>query len=327
MTTPEPHEIDADAPPETSIFPPAGTVADAFVACVVFVLAVAVGFLVNGGRGRYVEFFLVGAAVLAAYLLGWKAGRALAISAIPAYVILEAHYDRLVHDRYWTQVFLAAAIAGAIASAAYLRRDIEKRKERLGLALAEVGELRSQTTLESTLFGSSQINPLDLELERARRYEHCLSLIVIRPDDIDAIATRYGELGSAEVLGEVAEAVARNLRAMDRARLDDPLGYVVLLPETQRQGARVVAERIRLDVGQRRLDFGPGELVNLSVTIGVATFPDDALTNDELIAAARRAFGAGLELGGNRTVLASVPEGSPRGWAIDRDRGLDVPAP
>ena len=289
-------------------------------------LAVSTGFLVNGGHGRYAEFFMVGAAVLAAYLLGWKTGRLLAIGVLVTYVGLEYHYGRLVHDEYWTQVFLSAAIAGAVLSAAYLRRDVENRNERLGLALAEIGELRSQTTLESKLLGRGQINPLDLELERARRYEHSVSLIVVRPDDMDAIANRYGELGSADVLGEVAEAVGRTLRAMDRPRLDEPLGFVIVLPETTRDGARVVAERIRLDVGRRRLDFGPGEIVNLSVTIGVATFPDDALTNEELVTAARRAFSAGLGLGGNRTVLASVPDGAPAGWGIPRDQPLaDVP--
>ena len=280
----------------------------------------------NGGRGRYAEFFLVGGAVLAAYLVGWKAGRVLAIGVLMAYVALESHYGRFVHDKYWTQVFLAAAIAGAIVAAAYLRRDTEARKEGFGLALAEVGELRSQSLLESKLLGRPQINPLDLELERARRYEHSMSLVVIRPDDIDSIANRYGELGSAEVLGEVAEAVGRNLRAMDRPRLDEPLGFVIVLPETTRDGARVVAERIRLDVGRRRLDFGPGELVNLSVTIGVATFPDDALTNEELVTAARRAYAAGLELGGNRTMLASVPSSGPAGWGLRRDQPLaDAP--
>jgi diguanylate cyclase (GGDEF)-like protein len=269
---------------------------------------------------------MVGAAVLAAYLLGWKTGRLLAIGVLILYIGLEQHYGRLVHHEYWTQVFLAAAVVGAVLAAAYLRRDLETRSEGLGLALAQIGELRSQTALERKLLGRREIGPLDLELERARRYEHCVSLIVVRPDDLDDVANRYGELGSTEVLGEVAEAVGHNLRAMDRPRLDEPLGFVVVLPETTRDGARVVAERIRLDVGRRRLDFGPGELVNLSVTVGVATFPDDALTNDDLVAAARRAFSAGLELGGNRTVLASVPEGAPAGWGIPRDQPLtDAP--
>ena len=303
-----------------------GTVADAFVACVVLLLAVATGFLVNGGHGRYAEFFIVGAAVLGAYLLGWKPGRLLAVGVLITYVALEYHYGRLDHHDYWTQVILGAAIAGAVLSAAYLRRDIDSRDEGLGLALAQIGELRSHTSLESKLLGRRQVNPLDIEIERARRYEHSVSLIVVRPDDMDGVANRYGELGSTEVLGEVAEAVGRNLRAMDRPRLDEPLGFVVVLPETARDGARVVAERIRLDVGRRRLDFGPGELVNLSVTIGVATFPDDALTNEDLVTAARRAFSAGLELGGNRTILASVPEGSPPGWGIPRDQPLaDAP--
>ena len=81
---------------------------------------------------------------------------------------------------------------------------------------------------------------------------------------------------------------------------------------------------MRLDVGQRRLDFGPGERVDLSVTIGVATFPDDALTNEQLVVAARRAFDAGLRLGGNRTVLASLPDGAPPGWGIPRDPDADL---
>jgi diguanylate cyclase (GGDEF)-like protein len=192
--------------------------------------------------------------------------------------------------------------------------------------LAELGELRAHGELERRLLGDRKIGPLDLELERARRYAHCVSLLVVRPDDIDDIAERYGELGTAEILGDVAESISRNLRVTDRPRLDEPFGFVLVLPETTRESARVVAERIRLDVARRRRDFGPGELVDLSVTIGAATFPDDALNNEELIGEARRAYAAGVQLGGNRTLLASVPDDAPTGWGLDGEARLaDAP--
>jgi diguanylate cyclase (GGDEF)-like protein len=298
--------------------------ADAYVACVTLLLAVAVGFMADGGPGRFVELGLVGAALLVAYLLPWGAGRLVGILVVAAYLLLELHYGRLHHAEFWRQVFYSAGILGAATSSAYLRLTIETRNQGLGEALAEIGELRSQDELVDRLH-PRKISPLEVELERARRYNHSMSLIVVRPDDIDDVAARYGELGSAEALGEVAEAIGRNLRATDEPRLDEPFGFVVVLPETTRDAARVVSERIRLDVGRRRLDFGPGELVNLSVTIGSATFPEDALTNDELIAAARRAFSAGLELGGNRTVLASAPGDTPKGWAIERDAPVAEP--
>src|SRR5712692_1369271 len=292
------------------VLPTPGTFADAFVACVVLLVAVAIGFAGQAGRGRSIELAMIGAGVAAAYLLGWRIGR---------FVVLEYHYARLSQAHYWREVFVAAGICGASLAASYLRLTIETCNARLGRAAAEIGELRTQDTLAQKLRGARAATPLDVELERARRYNHCASLLIVQPDDLDDIAQHYGELGSTEVLGDVAEAIGRNIRAVDVSRLHDPFGFVVILPEATREAARVVAERIRLDVARRRLDFGPGEIVNLTVTIGAATFPEDALTNDELVAAAQSACVAGIKLGGNRTVLYSVPDDAPRGWALDRD--------
>jgi diguanylate cyclase (GGDEF)-like protein len=90
----------------------------------------------------------------------------------------------------------------------------------------------------------------------------------------------------------------------------------VILPETPAETARVVGERIRLSVAGRLLPVGAGEEVEISVAVGIATFPDDATSNEELVAAARRALSSAAERGGNRTVLTSTPRDAPPGWGV-----------
>ena len=53
-------------------------------------------------------------------------------------------------------------------------------------------------------------------------------------------------------------------------------------------------------------------------SIGIASFPHDGLSAAELVAAADRALARAIELGGNRTVLVSIPRDAPPGWGLAR---------
>ncbi len=64
------------------------------------------------------------------------------------------------------------------------------------------------------------------------------------------------------------------------------------------------------------MEVGNGELLDLSVAVGIAGLPEDAATDDERAQWASRALSRAVELGGNRTVLRSVPPGSPPGWGL-----------
>ena len=101
------------------------------------------------------------------------------------------------------------------------------------------------------------------------------------------------------------------MRAIDIVERIGRHGSSVALPETGPEAARIVAERIRLRIDATRPELEPGRVVGVSVSIGVSTYPADGTDEVELEAAAERALARAQELGGNRTVLFSVPSGAP----------------
>ena len=106
------------------------------------------------------------------------------------------------------------------------------------------------------------------------------------------------------------------MRAIDIVERIGPSRFRVALPETGPEGGRIVAERIRLRIDATRPELEPGRVVGVSVSIGISTYPADGTDTVELEAAAERALARAQELGGNRTVLFSVPAGAPRGWGL-----------
>jgi diguanylate cyclase (GGDEF)-like protein len=156
---------------------------------------------------------------------------------------------------------------------------------------------------------------LEYEVLRALRHNHPLSMLVAKPDDIQRYARRGGQ-ALVQLLEAVGRAIEESLRATDIASRQGEHEFWVILPETSNVSARVVAERIRLGVGGRETEIAPGELVSLSLSIGIAAFPDDALSGDAIVLAAQRALARAVQLGGNRTVMHSVPAGAPSGWGI-----------
>jgi diguanylate cyclase (GGDEF)-like protein len=180
----------------------------------------------------------------------------------------------------------------------------------------ELERIRATEVLEEKLGGARRASALEYELERSRRHNHEVSLLLVRPDAFDELQLRFGEAAATDTLSAVAEAIGVNLRATDVPLRLGTFDFGVILPETPPETARVVGERIRLAVGGQRLAAGGGEEVEISVAIGVATFPNDATSNDELVAAAQRALSSAAERGGNRTVLTSTPRDAPPGWGV-----------
>ena len=88
----------------------------------------------------------------------------------------------------------------------------------------------------------------------------------------------------------------------------------------------MTAERVRLAVGEGRVQVDGDDWVRSSVSIGISSCPIDGRTPGRLRGAAERALTAAAQVGGNRTVLHSVPPGAPRGWglAAEREVGSEV---
>ncbi len=145
---------------------------------------------------------------------------------------------------------------------------------------------------------------LDEEFKRSRRFGHPLALILLDIDDFKAFNDTCGHVQGDEVLKAVSGVVRQNLREMDIAARYGGEEFVVLLPETDCQGALAVAERIREQVEQLEWNVGCDSPAGKTVSIGVASFPVNAVTAIKLLEAADTAMYRAKRAGKNRVETA-----------------------
>jgi len=124
---------------------------------------------------------------------------------------------------------------------------------------------------------------LDGELRRAKRFQRPLSVLMMDIDHFKVLNDKYGHQTGDYVLREVAQLVMRVGR-----RKDDILGryggeeFIAALIETPKRGALRAAERFRTAVQDHQFSY-KGKQMAVTISIGVANYPDDADTREALI--------------------------------------------
>jgi len=143
------------------------------------------------------------------------------------------------------------------------------------------------------------------ELLRSRRHGLRAALMLLDLDDFKAVNDALGHVEGDRALMRAAAALRESLREIDVAARYGGEEFAVLLPDTSRLGAFVVAERVRLRVEER---FARGR-VPITVSGGIAVFPEDAATPADLIVRADAGLYAAKAAGKNRILL---PQGERR---------------
>jgi diguanylate cyclase (GGDEF)-like protein len=289
---------------------------DAVVVALALAFLASLAILGPRGPGRALELVVVGVFAVVSNRIGWRAARAAAGGATAVFLVLELHYGRLGGAHLARELIAAVLVFAVCLASARARGELERRQSALVGARDELERIRATEVLEQKLGGARRASVLEYELERSRRHNHEVSLLLVRPDAFDELTLRFGDAAAAQTLSAVAEAIGVNLRATDVPLRLGAFDFGVILPETPSETARVVGERIRLVVSGRRLSLDDGDEIDVSVAIGVSTFPHDATSNEDLIAAAQRALNSAADRGGNRTVLTSAPHDAPPGWSV-----------
>lgn len=149
---------------------------------------------------------------------------------------------------------------------------------------------------------------LEEEVARSRRYNATISLLMCDLDFFKPINDNYGHQQGDLMLKEISNILRKNVRNTDIAARYGGEEFSIILPETTQSDARVVAERIRRDVYKH--DFPsliPGQPpLKCTISIGVAGFPLNADTKDQLIQKADSALYKAKETGRNKVVLCGI---------------------
>jgi diguanylate cyclase (GGDEF)-like protein len=147
------------------------------------------------------------------------------------------------------------------------------------------------------------VQTLKRELHRARRHGLKLSLAIFDLDNFKKVNDSKGHLEGDRVLMKSSALLKETLREIDTAARYGGEEFVVVLPETPRTGAFVVADRIRARIEQhfkRRRSAAAG----VTISGGVASFPEDADSVEELVRRADQALYRSKAAGKNRITLA-----------------------
>ncbi|MCR4346089.1 MAG: diguanylate cyclase [Sulfuricaulis sp.] len=131
---------------------------------------------------------------------------------------------------------------------------------------------------------------LQEEVQRARRYRRPLSVMMLDIDHFKNVNDRYGHQAGDEVLITVADLIQLNVRPVDAVCRYGGEELAVILPETEEEGVRIVAERIRATVEDSITTTPQGDMVHVTVSIGLAIFPGHGDTAAALIQAADQAL-------------------------------------
>lgn len=128
------------------------------------------------------------------------------------------------------------------------------------------------------------------ELERANRYERPMALLWIDFDHFKDINDTWGHAAGDAVLCDVSQTLLDSVRSVDTVGRIGGEEFVVVLPELDVEAAQEAAERLRLRVREQPVRLASGHDVNLTISIGVAVYPDHGQTADALCAAADKAM-------------------------------------
>jgi len=142
---------------------------------------------------------------------------------------------------------------------------------------------------------------LGREISRSRRYGAPVSLIYMDIDHFKKFNDTYGHQIGDEVLKLVSRTIKRNLRDSDVPCRYGGEELVAILPDTDQDGGYIAAEKIRTAIEAMRLPID-GKSVKVTISIGVASYPRNAETKEQLIEAADGALYIAKEGGRNQTV-------------------------
>lgn len=147
---------------------------------------------------------------------------------------------------------------------------------------------------------------LDQEMHRARRYHHQMAVIFADLDFFKQVNDTYGHHAGDLALQKVARTLEHSVRDIDLVGRYGGEEFVVVLPETSLENAALLAERLRFNVGLIQLPFLEKDGRRLTLSCGVAAYPETCTTSDTLLRSADEAMYRAKEAGRDRVMVADA---------------------
>lgn len=192
-------------------------------------------------------------------------------------------------------------VLGAAEGARSFKAAGARALKRLAAAQAEVERLRTLAVRDdlTSLYNLRFFNrSLETEHQRATRFGRNYALIFLDLDGLREVNSRGGHMAGARALVQVGDFLVNRIRRIDLPARIGGDEFVIICPETEKVAVRLVAERLRH--GIQKLQDAQGKPLGITVSIGIACFPEDGDLPEEVLQRADRALYEAKALGKNR---------------------------
>ena len=199
---------------------------------------------------------------------------------------------------YLTEVFndMVARLRQGREELAAINKTLRKKNK-------ELHELSITDSLTGLYNRKHLMETLDNEVARSKRHKHDFAVLVIDIDHFKEYNDTYGHLAGDEVLSRLASVFKKSVRSCDYVARYGGEEFILVLPEIGPEDGVKAAERIRKKVVKENF-AGDGKPREVTVSVGVASYPKDGDDPQDIIRHADAALYKSKESGRNQVVLA-----------------------
>ncbi len=181
--------------------------------------------------------------------------------------------------------------------------DMDRYAQDLKTANNKLVEIAVNDGLTGLYNHKHAMHTLQIELERAIRFSHPLSICMIDLDEFKKFNDTHGHPAGDRALKHVSQILMDNIRNVDIAARYGGEEFMLIIPETMPTDTADVGERIRRAVEASKFNVGDGKTVSMTVSIGISAYMGLIVTADELVSAADKNLYKAKHTGKNRVCL------------------------
>jgi diguanylate cyclase (GGDEF)-like protein len=208
-------------------------------------------------------------------------------------------------------VFTAAANqAGVAIGRARLLRSTRQQLTEIENLQTQLREQAIRDALTGLFNRRYMQETLPRELARARRDNNPLSIMIMDLDHFKRVNDTHGHRAGDHLLQALAELLIQHTRAGDIVCRYGGEDFVVIMPGAELSNCWQRGEQLRIDVAKLHVRYS-GRDLNLTLSIGIAAYPDHGKTGEEILIMADRALYQAKQSGRNRVVIYSDFEENP----------------
>lgn len=239
-------------------------------------------FIKKVDRGYTIALSILLALLIASVVTRVSSAFAASMMSLSTYLIyLLIAYYAMRFENLWLEVIYPLIFSILAFTCAYIIKYLIKSRDfEQQYRLATTDGL---TELYNHRYFQEQMR---MQVEQSKRYNNNFSLIIIDIDFFKKFNDTFGHQSGDAVLRQVAQTLKRNVRATDIVCRYGGEEMSIILPNTSKEEAQSTAEKICHRVADRKFKLAGDKETNVTISLGVATFPNDGDTASKIIDAA-----------------------------------------